>query len=194
MKNCNDRQEIYCADELVIQRSGQRAVAEKVPYGEEVLNRYFDGYPELIKGEEMQPKYTLKLEKDVKVPMRDGVQLYTDIYRPDVEGEKFPALLAYAYWEKDVNESFAWMAEHPQAYLDTPFWDGSLEACNFNYTVPRGFAHVIPDPRGRLRHGGMDRGPALVQRQGRHDRSLCLFRDADSQRTAQAAPSGGAAG
>ena len=148
MKNCNDRQEIYCADELVIQRSGQRAVAEKVPYGEEVLNRYFDGYPELIKGEEMQPKYTLKLEKDVKVPMRDGVQLYTDIYRPDVEGEKFPALLAYAYWEKDVNESFAWMAEHPQAYLDTPFWDGSLEACNFNYTVPRGFAHVIPDPRG----------------------------------------------
>lgn len=80
--------------------------------------------------------------------MRDGVHLYTDIYRPDAEGEKFPALLAYAYWQKDVNESYAWMAGHPQAYLDTPFWDGCLEACDFNYTVPRGFVHVIPDPRG----------------------------------------------
>ena len=40
------------------------------------------------------------------------------------------------------------MAEHPQKYLDTPVWDGSLEACNFNYTVPRGFIHIVVDPRG----------------------------------------------
>ena len=63
------------------------------------------GYPVIIKGEETQPKYKVICEKDVKVPMRDGVHLYTDIYRPDVEGEKFPALLAYAYWSKNVNEA-----------------------------------------------------------------------------------------
>ncbi len=142
------RQEVYRGDDLVVQRPNQRATAEKVAYGEPLLNRYFDGYPEVIKGEEAKPEYKLILEKDVKVKMRDGIHLYTDIYRPDAEGEKFPALLAYAYWQKDVNESFAWMEDHPQAYLDTPFWDGSLEACNFNYTVPRGFVHVIPDPRG----------------------------------------------
>ena len=90
------RQEIFHGNDYTVQRKGQRAVAEKVPYGEQLLGRYFDGYPEVIKGEETLPTYKVKLEKDVKVPMRDGIHLYTDIYRPDVEGEKFPALLAYA--------------------------------------------------------------------------------------------------
>jgi uncharacterized protein len=36
--------------------------------------------------------YRVKTEIDVKVPMRDGVALSTDIYRPDAEG-KFPAIL-----------------------------------------------------------------------------------------------------
>ena len=142
------RQEKYDANQLSGSVKGNYARAEKIPFGTEVYDRYFDGYPVIIKGEETQPKYKVICEKDVKVPMRDGVHLYTDIYRPDVEGEKFPALLAYAYWSKNVNEAIEWMAEYPQAYLDTPFWDGTLEACNFNYTVPRGFIHVIPDPRG----------------------------------------------
>lgn len=143
------RQKVYNADELVVQRKNQFATAEKVPYGTNVEGMYFDGYPEIIKGEETQPVYRVKLEKDVKIPMRDGARLYADIYHPDVDGdEKFPVLLAYAYWCKNTNEAFAWMAEHPQKYLDTPFWDGSLEACNFNYTVPRGFIHIVVDPRG----------------------------------------------
>lgn len=79
--------------------------------------------------------------------MRDGIHLYTDVYRPDVKGEQFPALLAYTYWHKDNNEALEWLAA-PQAYLGAPFWDSSLEAGDFNYTVPRGFAHVIPDPIG----------------------------------------------
>lgn len=148
MSRQTQRQEIYNGDALTLQRVGQRAKAEKVPFGTDIKGKLFDGYPELIKGEETPPSYELKIEKDVKVPMRDGVHLYTDIYRPDAEGEKFPALLAYAYWQKDVNAAVSWMRETPQAYFDTPFWDGSLEACDFHYTVPRGFAHVIPDPRG----------------------------------------------
>ena len=36
--------------------------------------------------------YRVKVEIDVKVPMRDGVALSADIYRPDAEG-KFPAIL-----------------------------------------------------------------------------------------------------
>ena len=39
-------------------------------------------------------------EKDVAVPMRDGVKLSVDIYRPD-SPEKFPALLAFAIYNKD---------------------------------------------------------------------------------------------
>lgn len=39
-----------------------------------------------------QPPSPIRLEFDVKVPMRDGILLSTDIYRPDREG-KFPVLV-----------------------------------------------------------------------------------------------------
>src|SRR5262245_34362883 len=38
---------------------------------------------------------------DVMVPMRDGVQICVDIYRPKAPG-KFPALLAFAIHNKDL--------------------------------------------------------------------------------------------
>ena len=39
-----------------------------------------------------QPTYEVKVEMDVKVSMRDGVQLSTNIYRPDAP-DKFPVIL-----------------------------------------------------------------------------------------------------
>ena len=39
--------------------------------------------------------------RDVMVPMRDDVQLCVDIYRPD-SSEQFPALLAFAIYNKDI--------------------------------------------------------------------------------------------
>lgn len=148
MKNETTRHEIYNGNDLKFIIEGYTAKPQQIPFGTDIEGVFFDGYPQLIKEEGSQPTYTLKVEKDIKVPMRDGVHLYTDVYRPDVDGEKFPALLAYAYWNKDVNATIDWLADCPQPYFDSPLWDGSLEACNFNYTVPRGFIHVIPDPRG----------------------------------------------
>ncbi len=40
-----------------------------------------------------QPKYKVKVEKDVFIQMRDGVHVAVDIYRPDAEGQ-FPVLYA----------------------------------------------------------------------------------------------------
>ena len=40
-------------------------------------------------------------EKDVAVPMRDGINLSIDIYRPDAGG-RFPALLAFSIYNKDL--------------------------------------------------------------------------------------------
>lgn len=82
------------------------------------------------------------------VPMRDGVYIALDVYRLGVEGEKFPALLAFGLWGKDAQEAIGWLADRPQKYYHSPFWDGNMEAMNHNYTVPRGYVHVIPDPRG----------------------------------------------
>src|SRR6202035_1286475 len=39
-------------------------------------------------------------DMDVMVPMRDGVKICIDVYRPDAPG-KFPALLAFAIYNKD---------------------------------------------------------------------------------------------
>ncbi len=82
------------------------------------------------------------------VAMRDGTRIAVDVYRPDVEGEKFPAILAWGMWGKDGQEAVGWNWDKPQPYYHSPFWDGSMEAGNYTYTVPRGYAHVIPDPRG----------------------------------------------
>ena len=48
-------------------------------------------------------------EKDVSVPMRDGVNLSVDVYRPKENG-KYPALLAFSIYNKDLQGPDA--AEH----------------------------------------------------------------------------------
>ena len=40
-------------------------------------------------------------EKDVLVPMRDGIKIAADIYRPETT-EKLPALLAFSIHNKDL--------------------------------------------------------------------------------------------
>ena len=39
-----------------------------------------------------QPHLTLKIEKDVRIPMRDGATLIADIFRP-AEAGKYPAVV-----------------------------------------------------------------------------------------------------
>src|SRR5690606_35764637 len=121
---------------------------EPVPYGTDVQGRYFDGYPQIIKVEPSEARYGLRKEKDVMVTMRDGARLAVDIYRPDIEGERFPAIMAYGMWGKDAQESIEWNTDKLQRSYDSPLWDGTMEAGDFTYTVPRGYVHVIPDPRG----------------------------------------------
>ncbi len=141
-------QKIYSGDAASLMIKGLEVKPSPVPYGTDVKGVYFDGYPQLIKERGSQPTYQVKTEKNIMVSMRDGVRLAVDVHRPDVEDEKFPAILAWGMWGKDLQEVVRWMADKPQRYYDTPFWDGTLEAGNFMYTVARGYAHVIPDPRG----------------------------------------------
>jgi predicted acyl esterase len=141
-------QSIYSGDSINYNIKDYRPSAQPVPYGANVKDVLFDGYPQVVKHPGSEPVYSVKIEKDIMVPMRDGVRIAADVYRPDVEGEKFPALLAFGLWGKDAQEAIGWLADKPQKYYHSPFWDGNMEAMNYNYTVPRGYAHVIPDPRG----------------------------------------------
>ena len=102
-----------------------------------------------------EPKYSKMIkEKDVMVPMRDGVHLCADIYRPDSE-KKFPALLAFAIYNKDIQGPEMFDALPPQPAW-SHLWAGPLEAGDTKFFVSRGYVHVISSPRsvGKSEGGG----------------------------------------
>jgi len=85
-------------------------------------------------------------EKDIAVPMRDGVNLSIDIYRPDA-GEKFPALLAFSIYNKDLQGPDVARALPPQPAWSS-LWAGLLEAGDTKFFVSRGYVHIVGSPRG----------------------------------------------
>ncbi len=91
-----------------------------------------------------QPVYKIRAEKNVYVPMRDGVRLAADIYLPDAEG-RFPALLAMSVYGKDLQ---ALPMPQQLKTAGSLLWDGAIEAGNTEYLLSRGYAHIIADVRG----------------------------------------------
>src|SRR5260370_3592544 len=74
------------------------------------------------------PSYTVKIEFDQRVKMRDGVELSADVYRPESK-ERFPVILSRTPYNKSAGGK-----------------DG-LE--RVRYFVTRGYAVVVMDVRGR---------------------------------------------
>src|SRR5262245_50184849 len=75
--------------------------------------------------------YTVSAVRGVRVPMRDGVQLSVDIYRPETEG-RFPGLL-----------------------IQTPYNNNTLGFINrARWFARRGYAVVVADSRGRFDSDG----------------------------------------
>ena len=90
-----------------------------------------------------QPKYGIKTKKDIMVPVRDGVRLAVNVYRPDAPG-KFPALFAMGGYGKELQEVLI----PPQPLNKSAVWDGNIEAGDTPKIVSRGYVHVIADARG----------------------------------------------
>jgi len=76
-----------------------------------------------------QPAFEVSVEKNVMMPMRDGVKLATDIYRPDTSGT-FPVILLRTPYAKDMSE---------------------LKA---RFYARRGYAFAVQDCRGRFASQG----------------------------------------
>jgi putative CocE/NonD family hydrolase len=75
--------------------------AQKAAYvreGYETLRTAPSADPLLSKAE-----HEVKLERGVRVPMRDGVHLSTDVYRPAKDG-KYPAILVRTPYKKEMSE------------------------------------------------------------------------------------------
>ena len=91
-----------------------------------------------------KPLYKVILEENVWVPMRDGVRLCVDIYRPQGEG-KFPGLVSFSWYGKDSQR----LPTSPVYRIsDAPRGNGGHECGEQGYFVPRGYVQVIPDVRG----------------------------------------------
>jgi predicted acyl esterase len=90
-----------------------------------------------------QPKdYGMIVEKDVKIPLRDGGYLYADIFRPDTLAEKFPAIANITVYNKDK----LWIPPSDLEEEANPYMN--WEAANPMWWVPRGYACVRIDSRG----------------------------------------------
>lgn len=90
-----------------------------------------------------QPKdHGMIVEKDVKIPLRDGGYLYADIFRPDSVTEKFPAIANITVYNKDK----LWIPPEDLEEEANPYMN--WEAANPMWWVPRGYACVRIDSRG----------------------------------------------
>ena len=105
------------------------------------------------------PAYDLRLEqgvlieRNVAVPLRDGVRIYVDIYRPPQAGHGLPILLGWSpYGKHGLSNRVFW----PASGVD-PAWLSSLtafEAPDPVFWCQRGYAIVFADPRGAWQSEG----------------------------------------
>ena len=92
-------------------------------------------------------KYGVTIERDVAIPVRDGVTLDADIFRPDAPG-KFPALLAVHAYPK-ASQSAEMM---PEGFT---FARGFIETGDFNFYARRGYALLVVNITGTHKSGGI---------------------------------------
>jgi uncharacterized protein len=85
----------------------------------------------------------VRVDRDVRIHMRDGVELWADVYRPDDEpGERYPVLLAISPYQKDL-------AGLPSLPTYPTRETGPIE-----WYVQRGYVYVLVDVRGTGKSGG----------------------------------------
>jgi uncharacterized protein len=97
------------------------------------------------------PAYAFVRDDDVEVPMRDGIKLLADVYRPETDGS-YPVLIAASPYPRQIQD------------LGAPM--GFIEAGASDFFVPRGYVHVIANVRGT---GGSEGTYNFMDAQERRD-------------------------
>lgn len=85
-----------------------------------------------------EPQYNMLTDRDIKIPMRDGISLVADLHRPSKDGAavpgRFPVILIRTCYNKD---------QRPITFFPGP-----------EYFVTRGYIVAIEDTRGRYKSPG----------------------------------------
>src|SRR3569833_1895661 len=89
---------------------------------------------------------------DVRIPLRDGIEIAADIFLPDGDGP-FPVLVAVSPYGKEIQ----WLP-FPAQPPTSPQYYREVEAGDPQYFTAHGDAHVIADDRGIGKAGGFYTG------------------------------------
>ena len=87
-----------------------------------------------------EPPAGVVLDEHVYAPMRDGVKLCMDVYKPQAEGS-YPVLLSLSPYSKDIQQK-------------PPHWSHAIESGATGFYVGNGYVHVIAQVRGNGRSQG----------------------------------------
>jgi putative CocE/NonD family hydrolase len=88
----------------------------------------------------------IKCEYDVAVPMRDGVKIYVDVFRPDKEGQ-YPVLIAWAPYGKHGRVKYKYFPGCGVCDSDLSKF-AIFEAADPVYWCAHGYSVINVDPRG----------------------------------------------
>ncbi|MGX1541255.1 CocE/NonD family hydrolase [Streptomyces adustus] len=94
---------------------------------------------------------SIAVRKDLRVPLRDGVELAVDAYH-GLDDTPRPALIAMSAYGKELQ---ALALTTPPQRRPSPMWDGCIEAGDIARVVREGYVHVIGDMRGTGDSGGV---------------------------------------
>ena len=92
-------------------------------------------------------QYDVITERDVRIPVDDGITLDSDIFRPDAPG-KFPVILTASPYEKAAQSE-------PMLPKAIDFDRAFIESGDFNFYVRRGYVFVIMNIRGTWASDGV---------------------------------------
>ena len=95
----------------------------------------------------MPPSYSIVVDENVMAPMRDGVLLAADVYRPDAPG-RFPVIVTRTPYDKRN-------PEHQYEFAGRMF-------------AMQGYVFVVQDVRGKFESGG-DYYPYMTEAEDGHD-------------------------
>jgi predicted acyl esterase len=91
-------------------------------------------------------KYEITEEKDVSIPMSDGIKIDCDVFRPAGKG-KFPGILGIQCYEKTPQTA-------PMIPSCMTWKNAAYEAGDPNFYVRRGYGQVVINVRGSGKSGG----------------------------------------
>ena len=118
-----------------------------------------------------QPEYDVFPQSDVMVTLRDGVRLATDLYFPARNGKPVAGRFPRRHGANALQQGDAAQPRR-RPVLRQPGLRRHLPGQPRQVQVRRLVRKIPERPPGRLRHAGVDRQPALVQRPRRHLRHL----------------------